>query len=151
MIDQGGVPTRLDPAQSAAAEQALEEYRAWKAAGRPKPKRKTAFDPQSTRSVVLAPQAAARAYQPAEMGALHAALASRKGNSTAEYLRAFNWMLGGTSRTPALIKAMAITATVVLNDPDHDVTPADVRGVIARKVVPAKQAHVRARYGYLVE
>ena len=150
-IDKVDASRLLNPIERATFERFLEEYEAWVAAGRPEQPRETAFDPQNTRSVIDALAAAALAYEPAEAGVLHAALASRKGNATAEYLRAFNWVLGDVQRSPALIKAIAITATVVLNDPDHAVTPADVRSVIARKIIPARRAHVRARFGYLPE
>lgn len=149
-IDKGGGSTSMDPDEKRLTQRLLRDYKAWVAAGRParQPANGAPFDSKSTPSVVLALEAAARSYKPAEVGVAHAALASRKGNPTTEYLRAFNWALGDIKRTPAVVNAMAIAATVVLDKPEISVTAGDVRSAIARRIVPAKRAHVRARFAY---
>lgn len=70
----------------------------------------------------------------AESGAIAAALATQKRNPKYEYLRAFGALLRDVHRmelTANTMKAMATTATVVLNDPDLDVTYDDVRKALA--------------------
>ena len=70
----------------------------------------------------------------AEPGAIAAALATQKRNPKYEYLRAFGALLRDVHRmelTADTLKAMATTATVVLNEPDLDVTYDDVRKALA--------------------
>jgi len=86
--------------------------------------------------IIATMQREALAYVPAESGAIGAALASRKRNRKTEYLRAFDALLSDVhhiDRTAEVINAMAITASVVLNDPDDAVTPGDVRSALIRK------------------
>jgi len=153
-IDRGARAQLMDLDERAAVERLLKGYTEWIATGRKLPAApilETAFDPDRTASVVLALEAAARSFEPAEVGPAHAALASRKGNSKAAYIRAFNWTLGDRKRTPAIINAMAITATVVLNELDDPVTAGDVRSAISKRITAAKRAHVRARFGYVAD
>lgn len=80
----------------------------------------------------------ARDWQPAEAGFIGAAISSRKQNSKTEYLRAFGNLLiteHGFILTAPIFKAMAVTAMVVMNDPDIDVTEDDVRKALAR-IIP---------------
>lgn len=80
-------------------------------------------------------EAAAKSYVAAESGHIAAAIASRKRNVKAEYVRAFANLLPDSAPItpkPAIINAMAITATVALDDPDDVVTAADVRSALAR-------------------
>jgi hypothetical protein len=81
-------------------------------------------------------QRGALAYEPATgSGAIDAALAGRQRNSKTEYLRAFGWQLRYVRRiecTPDIINAVAITATVVLNDADEVVTYDDARKSILK-------------------
>lgn len=70
----------------------------------------------------------------AEPGAIAAALATQKRNPKYEYLRAFGALLRDVRRmelTADTMKAMATTATVVMNDPDLVVTYDDVRKALA--------------------
>jgi hypothetical protein len=83
--------------------------------------------------IIATMQREALAYVPTVSGAIGAALASRKRNAKAEYLRAFGALLRDDhciDCTAKVINAMAITASVVLNDPDDDVTPGDVRSAL---------------------
>jgi hypothetical protein len=73
-------------------------------------------------------------YAAAESGHIAAALATQKRNPKYEYLRAFGALLRDGHRmelTTDTMKAMATTATVVLNDPDLVVTYDDVRKALA--------------------
>jgi hypothetical protein len=72
----------------------------------------------------------ADAYKPSEFGMIGAAIGSRQRNPKTEYLRAFGKLLTDVHSvmlTPAVMRAVAIAATVVLNLPDVDVTYDDVR------------------------
>jgi hypothetical protein len=84
-------------------------------------------------------QRVAIAYETAAAtGAIDAALAGRQRNSKTEYLRAFGWQLRyvhGLECTPDIVNAIAITATVVLNDADKIVTYDDVRKSILKRAV----------------
>lgn len=74
---------------------------------------------------------AARDYRPGHGGEIDAAIGSRKRNARAEYLRGFLHSLkdvhGIGADTPQARRAVAIVASVVLNDPGHEVTCDDVR------------------------
>lgn len=74
---------------------------------------------------------AARNYSPKHGGMVGAAVASRKRSPKAEYLRAFLHTLrdvhGIEASTRQARRAIAIVASVVLNDPDHEVSYDDVR------------------------
>ncbi|HMO48502.1 MAG TPA: hypothetical protein PKB14_21065 [Rubrivivax sp.] len=74
-------------------------------------------------------------YAPDGSGPVGAAISGRKHNPKIEYLRAFGALMRDVHRIDgsAVVVAMAITATVVLNDPSVDVTPADVRSATMRK------------------
>jgi len=77
---------------------------------------------------------AARNFEPRESGAIGAALEKRENNIGTQYLRAFGKLLNDdrfTLTTP-IMKAMAIVATVVINQPDFDVTYEDVRQALAK-------------------
>jgi hypothetical protein len=72
----------------------------------------------------------ASAFDPEAGGVFDAAIASRKRNTYAEYVRAFRYNMHHNHQmlpTVAIMKAMAITANVVLNGSDMDVTYDDVR------------------------
>jgi hypothetical protein len=78
---------------------------------------------------------AARAFNPSATGMIGAAIASRQRSPKTEYLRAFGNALTdvhGFALTGPIMKAMAITANVVINLPDVDVTYDDVRKALAR-------------------
>jgi hypothetical protein len=78
---------------------------------------------------------AARAFKPSAPGMIGAAIDSRQHNPKTEYLRAFGNLLTdvhGFALTPPIMRAMAITATVVINRPDVDVTYDDVRKALQR-------------------
>ncbi len=80
--------------------------------------------------IIATVQNAALAYAPAASGAIGAALAGRQRNRKTEYLRAFGALLRDVHSielTTNTLHAMATTATVVLNNPDIDVTYDDVR------------------------
>ena len=80
---------------------------------------------------------AAKAYEPNPVGLIANAIASRKNNSKAEYLRAFVYLTfeehngrAGTYDivpTPAVKNAMAIAANVAFNQSNNDISPDDVR------------------------
>jgi hypothetical protein len=73
---------------------------------------------------------AARAFKPSAPGMFGAAIKSRKRSPKTEYLRAFGNLLTeehGIALTTPIVTAMAITATVVINLPDVDVTHDDAR------------------------
>jgi len=78
---------------------------------------------------------AARAFKPSETGMIGAAIESRQRSPKMECLRAFGTLLTdvhGFALTKPIIKAMAITANVVINLPDVDVTYDDVRKALAK-------------------
>jgi hypothetical protein len=78
---------------------------------------------------------AARSFEPSLPEAIGAAIASRQHNPKMEYLRALGKLLTdehGIALTTPIVKAMAITATVVINLPDVYVTYDDVRKALAR-------------------
>jgi hypothetical protein len=73
---------------------------------------------------------AALDFEPAEDGMIGAALVSRQGSVKSEYIRAFAYLLCRTHQiylTSGVMRAMAITANVVINNPDVDFTYDDVR------------------------
>lgn len=73
---------------------------------------------------------AAREYEPQLTGKIAAALSSRKGTPHTQYLRAFADLLINTYHfkiTTPIQKAMAIVATVALDDPNVDISHDDVR------------------------
>jgi hypothetical protein len=79
--------------------------------------------------------ARARAFKPSATGMISAAITSRQRNPKTEYLRAFGKALTdvlGFALTTPIVKAMALTATVVINLPDVDVTYDDVRKALAK-------------------
>ena len=75
---------------------------------------------------------AAKTYEPDQSGFIGAALNSRKGTPKTAYIRAFATLLRdrGITLTARVKSAMAITATVVLNDLDDPVTTADVNSAV---------------------
>lgn len=78
---------------------------------------------------------AAHEYEPQETRATAAAIASRKNNRKTEYLRAFATLLTENDRirlTKPIKEAMALVATVALNDPHLDASYDDVRKAIAK-------------------
>jgi hypothetical protein len=78
---------------------------------------------------------AARAFKPSAPGMIGAAIKSRKRSPKTEYLRAFGNLLTeehGIALTTPIVKATAITATVVINLPDVDLTSDDVRKALAK-------------------
>jgi hypothetical protein len=77
---------------------------------------------------------AARAFKPSAPGMIGAAIESRQRNPKTEYLRALGELLidvHGFALTTPIVKAMAITATVVLNLPDAS-SYDDARKALAR-------------------
>jgi hypothetical protein len=79
------------------------------------------------------------------MPIVEAALLSQKRNSKSEYLRAFGHVLKDRGFRPEkpIMHAMAITATIVIDDSNVVVTYDDVRKAI--KSVTCKQKHVSHR------
>ncbi len=78
---------------------------------------------------------AAKEFKPSESGLIGAAIDSRQQSVKAEYLRAFGNLLTKQHRfilTTDIMKAMAITANVVINSPDIDTTYDDVRKALAK-------------------
>lgn len=78
---------------------------------------------------------AARDFQPSESGMIGAAIDSRKSNTKAEYLRAFGSLLTdehGFTLTVEFMNAMAVTANVVINQSDIDVSYDDVRKALSK-------------------
>jgi hypothetical protein len=78
---------------------------------------------------------AARAFKPSATGMIGAAVESRQRSPKTEYLRAFGNALTnvhGFALTRPIMRAMAVTANVVINLPDVDVTYDDVRKALAR-------------------
>lgn len=76
----------------------------------------------------------ARTYEPAEGGFIGAAVSGRKYNLKTEYLRAFGALLVDEHHfelTAAIRRAIAITANVVINDPEVDASFDDVRKALA--------------------
>lgn len=78
-------------------------------------------------------QRAAQDCVPSETGTISAGVSSRKRNRKTEYLRGFASLLGEYSIecSAEIMNAMAVTATVVLDDADTDVTYDDVRKAVA--------------------
>jgi hypothetical protein len=73
---------------------------------------------------------AAREYEPCEGGMIGAAIDSQKRNEKTEYLRAFANLLREQHRfilTAEIMKAMAVTANVVINSTEINVSYDDVR------------------------
>jgi hypothetical protein len=87
--------------------------------------------PDTGRMLVAMAHAAQEAGSP-EPGAVEAALSSRRSNRKAEFLRAFVAMMRERRLPvdPPIHEAMAITATVVLNDAELDVSRDDVRKAV---------------------
>lgn len=86
------------------------------------------------RHAIAAMQRAAQDCVPTETGTIGAAVSSQKRNRKTEYLRGFASLLRNEHRielTADIMNAMAVTATVVLNEPDTDVTYDDVRKAVA--------------------
>ena len=86
------------------------------------------------RHIVATMQRAAQDCVPTETGTIGAAVSSQKRNRKTEYLRGFASLLRNEYRmelTAEIMNAIAVTATVVLNDPDTDVTYDDVRKAVA--------------------
>lgn len=87
-------------------------------------------------SALLVPlSAAARAYGPEQSGFIGAGLNSRKSTPKTAYIRALAALLRdqyGLTLSARVKQAMAITATVVLNDPDDPVTTSDVSSAVSR-------------------
>jgi hypothetical protein len=78
---------------------------------------------------------AARSFNPTETGMIGAAIKSRQRSPKTEYLRAFGNALTdghGLALTRPIMRAMAITANVVINLPDVDATYDDVRKALAK-------------------
>lgn len=76
----------------------------------------------------------AKNFIPKQSKAIDAAICSRKSNAKTEYLRAFASILMNWRRmtiTAGIMNAMAVTATVVINSPDVDVTYDDVRKALS--------------------
>ena len=72
---------------------------------------------------------AARAFTPSESGMIGAAIESRQKSPKTEYVRAFGNLLTEVHKfelTAPVKKAIAVVANVVINQPDVDVTYADV-------------------------
>jgi hypothetical protein len=90
------------------------------------------FQRPETIDIVESIEHAARHYTPAIMGAAGAATESRKRSPKTQYLRAF-WHLASLetfhplTKTTNVIHALAITASVVLDDQVEDVSYDDVR------------------------
>ncbi|WP_326536855.1 hypothetical protein [Pseudorhodoferax sp.] len=86
------------------------------------------------RHIVATMQRAAQECVPTETGTIGAALSRQKSNRKTEYLRGFASLLRNEHSiklTADIMNAMAVTATVVLNDPDTVVTYDDVRKAVA--------------------
>jgi len=80
---------------------------------------------------------AARAFRPSATGMIAAAIESRQRSPKTEYLRAFATVLTdahGIALTPQVMKAMAVTAGVVIDLPNADVTYDDVRKACKTRV-----------------
>jgi hypothetical protein len=90
----------------------------------------------SLSSILDTVKIAAQNWTPSEIGFIRAAIASRKKNPKTEYVRGFGDLLKkthGFTLTPQLMKAMALTATVVITDKDLVVTYDDVRKALQNK------------------
>ena len=86
------------------------------------------------RHIVATMQRAAQDCVPTETGTIGAAVSSQKRNRKTEYLRGFASLLRNEHHielTAEIMNAIAVTATVVLNDAGTDVTYDDVRKVVA--------------------
>ena len=72
--------------------------------------------------------------------AVHSGIQTRQDSKKASYLRAFaaNLEKDLIPLSPAVKRAMAITANVVFNDPNLDITEDDVRKALNRKVQPKR-------------
>lgn len=84
--------------------------------------------------IITTLQHEAEFYKASESGHIGEALISRKRNRKFEYLRAFGTLLSDEHHldlTTGTMNAMAITATVVLNQADLDVSYDDVRKALA--------------------
>jgi hypothetical protein len=114
----------------------------------------------STVDIIRSIATAAQDYTPELYGVSAAVTQSRKNNRRTQYIRDFWHLLSNnpsyfkkTLKTPDLIHAMAITATVVLNGEDDDVGYDDVRKALedrskpTRKNVPGRRniRHTRKR------
>jgi len=80
---------------------------------------------------------AARNYKPPELGMISAGIESRQRNVKTQYVRALAYLLLSSNKfdlTNRLIRAIAVIATVVINLPDADVTPDDVRKALAAQI-----------------
>ena len=78
---------------------------------------------------------AAKEFHPREDGMVLAAIDSRKSNEKMEYIRAFSNLLTDNrhfSLTPGIMQAIAITTTVVINQPDIDASYDDVRNALRK-------------------
>jgi len=78
---------------------------------------------------------AAKEFKPSESGMIGAAIDSRQQSVKAEYIRAFGNLLTEQYRfimTTDIMKAMAIAANVVIDEPDIDTTYDDVRKALAK-------------------
>lgn len=76
---------------------------------------------------------AAESYDPSEGGMIGAAIQSRQHSVKTEYLRAIGNLLSEVHHiglSNPILKAIAVTASVVINDPEIDVTYDDVRKVL---------------------
>jgi hypothetical protein len=77
---------------------------------------------------------AAKEFEPSVDGFIGSAINSRKSNVSTEYVRAFGALLNDykVPITTDIMKAIAITATVVINSPDIVVSPDDTRKALAQ-------------------
>lgn len=85
------------------------------------------------RHIIATMQRAAQECAPTETGTIGAALSRQKKNPKTEYLRGFASLLRNEHHielTADIMNAMAVTATVMLNDPESVVTYDDVRKAV---------------------
>ena len=84
------------------------------------------------RTVATAAEKATGEYEPNSGYFADAAISSRKRNPKTEYLRGYGELLRNSNiqSSPNILKAIAITATVILNNPDLIVTYDDVRKAV---------------------
>ncbi len=78
---------------------------------------------------------AALDFIPEETGLFKAALVSREHNTAMEYIRAFGYRLSeesGLELTAGVMRAMAITANVAINNSEIDIGDGDVRQALAK-------------------
>lgn len=74
-------------------------------------------------------------FKPRQFGMVDAAVSNRQGNEKNEYLRAFTSQLPerhNFNLTPRVLQAIVIVATVVIDDPQFEITLADVQRAIAQ-------------------